>query len=73
MYGRLGGQDFSAQVRRGGQKRSADYPGGARFECERFSEFHRPPPAVNNDHSLNIGKGGKIQAPACSVSGRGPN
>ncbi len=23
----------------------------SRFECERFSEFHRPP-AVNNDHSL---------------------
>ncbi len=24
------------------------------FEYERFSEFHRSPPAINNDHSLNV-------------------
>ncbi len=46
-----GGQDFSAQVWRGGKNVVRDYRGGACFECERFSEFHRPP-AVNNDHSL---------------------
>ncbi len=39
----------------GGQKRSARLSrGGACYECERFSEFHRhpPPTARNNDHSL---------------------
>ena len=35
-----------------GRKHSLQLSRGARFECERFSEFHRPP-AVNNDHSLN--------------------
>ncbi len=55
VYGRWGGgQDFSAQVRRGGKNVVRDYWGGARFECERFSDFHRPPPAVNNDHSLML-------------------
>ncbi len=40
-----GGQHFNAQVQRGstglegGQKRGARISRGARFECERFSEF----------------------------------
>ena len=49
-----GEQEFSAQVRRGGKNVVRDYQWGARFECERFSEFHRTPPAVNNDHSLKV-------------------
>ncbi len=36
----------------GGKNVERDYRGGARFECEQFSEFQSPPPAVNNDHSL---------------------
>ncbi len=52
MYGRRGGGKISVHRFGGGGKNVArDYRGGARFECERFSEFHRRP-AVNNDHSL---------------------
>ena len=36
--------EFSAQVWRGAKTWRAIIEGGARFECERFSEFHRPPP-----------------------------
>ncbi len=50
MYGRWGGGKIS--VHRGGGKNVAIIEGGARLKFERFLEFHSPPPAVNNDHSL---------------------
>ncbi len=47
--GKISGRRFGG----GGKNVARDYWGGARFECERFSEFDRPP-AINNDHSLSM-------------------
>ena len=55
---RGGGQDFSARDPRGGDNVVRAFRGGARFECTRFSDLHRPP-AVNNDTSLRLVSLGK--------------
>ncbi len=51
-----GGINFSAWLSRGGGKNVVrGCRGGAIFECEQFSDLHRPPPPpVNNDRSLII-------------------
>ncbi len=52
MVAEGGKQDFSAQVWRGGQKCSFAIMKGGMFGVRAIFGIPRPPPAVNNDHSL---------------------